>query len=63
MASNRVDDLLRCALLILADSCPPDPAAYACRQCDADDVCGECWRRYLYQIANGERRIPRLPAA
>lgn len=60
---SKADALLRCALLILQDSCPPDRAAYACRQCDADDVCGACWERYLFEIANGRKQLPRLPAA
>lgn len=60
---SRIDALLRCALLLIEDACPPDRAAYACRRCDADDVCGECWRRYLFQIANGERQLPQPPAA
>lgn len=54
---NRVDALLRCGLLLLNDSCPPDPDAYLCSIEDADDgtACRRCWERYLFAVANGKR--------
>lgn len=58
----------RLALMILADECPPDGAFYACRmacQGELDDVCADCWRRYLYYAASGGQngRIPRRSTA
>ena len=51
-------DLLRAALLLIEDACPPDPAAYLCSQEEADDgtACARCWRRYLFALANGQRK-------
>ncbi len=56
-ASERVVTLLDCGLLLIEDSCPPDPAAYLCSEEDADDgtACTRCWRRYLFAVANGQR--------
>ena len=60
---SRLDGVLTCALMILTDACPPDPGMYLCRQCDADDgLCADCWRRYLFAVANGEKTLPPLPA-
>lgn len=59
---SKVDALLKCGLLILMDACPPDSTAYACRGCDYDaDCCGDCWRAYLFAVANGRKQLPRLP--
>lgn len=59
---NRTSDLLTCGLMILADACPPDSSAYACRGYDYDeDCCADCWRAYLFAIANGRKQLPRLP--
>lgn len=57
---GKVDALLRAGLLLIEDACPPDPGAYLCRQCAVDDVCSECWRRYLFDIANGRRQLPAM---
>ena len=51
-----IPSMYRLALMILADECPPDGAFYACRmgcQGELDDVCADCWRRYLYHAASG----------
>lgn len=55
---SRVDGLLKAGLLILEDACPPDPTAYLCRRCDYDgECCGDCWRAYLFAVANGRTQI------
>ena len=53
---SRVDGLLEAGLLILEDACPPDPTAYLCRCSDYDgECCGDCWRAYLFAVANGRK--------
>ena len=55
-ATAPIPSWYRLALMILADECPPDGAFYACRmacQGELDDVCADCWRRYLYYAASG----------
>ena len=48
--------LFDCALLILRDGCPPDPARYLCLESEDFDetACGRCWEDYLYKTINGE---------
>lgn len=55
-ATAPIPSMYRFALMILADECPPDGAYYLCRmgcQGELDDVCADCWRRYLYHAVNG----------
>ena len=55
-ATAPIPSMYRLALMILADECPPDGAFYLCRmgcQGELDDVCADCWRRYLYHAASG----------
>ena len=55
---SRVDGLLRAALILIDDGCPPDPTAYLCRRCEYDgECCGDCWRAYLFAVANGRDKI------
>lgn len=57
-ASAPIPSWYRLALMILADECPPDGAFYACCmacQGELDDVCADCWRRYLYYAASSGR--------
>ena len=57
-APPRFPSMYQLGLMILADECPPDGAFYACRmacQGELDDVCADCWRRYLYYAASGGR--------
>ena len=48
--------LLKCALMILNDECPPNQKAYLCAIDDDNGEvrCNECWQNYLFAIANGE---------
>ena len=55
-ATAPIPSWYRLALMILDDQCPPDGAFYLCRmacQGECDDVCADCWRRYLYHAASG----------
>lgn len=62
MAISRQSALLKCGLLILEGACPPDPSAYACRNCEYDaECCGDCWRAYLFAICNGRKQLPPMP--
>ena len=46
--------LERCALMILADQCPPDRKHYLCmRQEDDTADCGLCWRNYIEAVLAG----------
>lgn len=52
-----------CALLILADGCPPEKGMNLCRHEDGElygteEACTRCWRAYLYYVANGRRQHP-----
>ena len=52
--------LLGCALMVLADGCPPEQHMQLCSMMeDADgDSCSVCWQNYLYYVANGRRWDP-----
>ena len=53
--SGLKSSMYRLALMILADECPPDGAYYLCRmgcQGELEDVCADCWRRYLYHAVS-----------
>ena len=53
--------MYRLALMILADECPPDGSFYLCWmgcQGELDDVCSDCWRRYLYHVASSGTADP-----
>lgn len=53
---SKVDSLLRAALILIDDGCPPDRGAYFCRQCDAEaELCSECWRQFFFDLANGKK--------
>lgn len=56
-------DLIKCALLILEDACPPEPHMQLCRMCEDDDgsSCRLCWQNYLYYVANGRELDPYRP--
>ena len=52
--------LLSCALLALADGCPPERHMQLCQMMEDDDggSCSVCWQNYLYYVANGRRYDP-----
>lgn len=51
---GRETDLLRLALLILHDGCPPDNRMYLCRMGEEPEAdCRLCWEHYLFWAANG----------
>ena len=52
--------LLSCALMALADACPPERHMQLCGMMEDDDgcCCSVCWQNYLYYVANGRRYDP-----
>lgn len=51
-----VSELLNCGLLILMDACPPNPEYYICKVSEdyEETACERCWRKYLFDVANGK---------
>lgn len=51
-----VDQLSECGLLILQDTCPPNPERYICKESEDYDetACERCWRNYLFAVASGK---------
>lgn len=50
-----------CALLLLEDSCPPEPEMQLCRWQEDDEdgsACSRCWYRYLFFVVNGRQYNP-----
>ena len=59
MLGNSQPDLLKCALMILNDQCPPEREMYLCNMGEDDCVdCTLCWENYLFYIANGRKDSP-----
>ena len=56
----RPPSILEAALLMAADSCPPERCMMLCRieSDDLDEPCMRCWRNYLIWIANNRRTDP-----
>lgn len=46
---------LKCALMILADQCPPDNHHYLCVEQEDDSCidCQLCWTRFLFGLEGG----------
>lgn len=53
-------NLLQCALILLADGCPPERSMMVCRMTEDFDgcECRRCWENYLYFVANGRTLDP-----
>lgn len=53
-----VKELLRASLRCLRDECPDRNEFMLCQKNEdyCDGICEECWRQYLYAVANGETR-------
>ena len=54
-------DVFDCALMLVDDSCPPEPCMQLCRWQEDDEdgtACSRCWRQYLFYVVNGRRHNP-----
>lgn len=47
--------LEKCALMILADQCPPDRKHYLCMELEdgSETACSFCWRNYIRAVLAG----------